>query len=67
MNWENVIDFIGALIVSYPFVMAWYWMTGALLFHFLRTVHEPLPDQPPKLPIYPRSPSSSPATMRKTR
>lgn len=49
-------DFSLALSVfcfGYPFVMAWYWMAGGLLFHWLRERHEPLPDNPPPLASYP--------------
>jgi biofilm PGA synthesis N-glycosyltransferase PgaC len=53
MNWQRIIDLMGAFTVGYPFVMAWYWMVGAILFHWLREHHEPLPDQPPKLDEYP--------------
>ena len=38
---------------GYPFVMAWYWMAGGLLFQWFRERHEPMPDQPPTLPDYP--------------
>ena len=53
MSWHTIGDFIGALIVSYPFVMAWYWMVGSLLLYWLRGRHEPPQDQPPKLHEYP--------------
>lgn len=49
-------EFSSALAVfcfGYPFVMAWYWMTGGLLFHLLRERHEPLPDAPPPLSAHP--------------
>jgi biofilm PGA synthesis N-glycosyltransferase PgaC len=55
MNWDAQ-DFSLALSVfcfGYPFVMAWYWMAGGLLFHWLRERHEPLPDNPPPLASYP--------------
>jgi biofilm PGA synthesis N-glycosyltransferase PgaC len=38
---------------GYPFVMAWYWMAGGLLFRWLRERHEPLPGAPPALAAYP--------------
>jgi biofilm PGA synthesis N-glycosyltransferase PgaC len=38
---------------GYPFVMAWYWMAGGLLFRLMRERHEPLPDDPPALSSYP--------------
>ena len=46
----------GALAVfcfGYPFVMAWYWMAGGLLFRLMRERHEPLPGAPPTLSDYP--------------
>ena len=49
-------DFSSALAVfcfGYPFVMAWYWMTGGLLFQLMRERHEPLPEHPPVLASYP--------------
>ena len=33
--------------------MAWYWMVGGVLYHWLRGRHEPRPENPPKLPEYP--------------
>jgi biofilm PGA synthesis N-glycosyltransferase PgaC len=38
---------------GYPFVMAWYWITGGLLFRWVRERHEPPPGQPPLLASYP--------------
>jgi len=38
---------------GYPFVMAWYWMAGGLLYRWFRERHEPMPDDPPALPEYP--------------
>ncbi len=38
---------------GYPFVMAWYWMTGGILFRLLRERKEPLLESPPPLPEYP--------------
>jgi poly-beta-1,6-N-acetyl-D-glucosamine synthase len=55
MNWDAQ-DFSLALSVfcfGYPFVMAWYWMAGGLLFRWLRERHEPLPDAPPALHEHP--------------
>lgn len=52
----SVHDLSGALAVfcfGYPFVVAWYWIAGGLLFRFVRERHEPLPDAPPPLPAYP--------------
>ena len=33
--------------------MAWYWMTGGLLYRFIRGRHEPRPGEPPPLASYP--------------
>jgi len=44
---------LGAFAFGYPFVMAWYWMTGGLLFRWFRERNEPMPDHPPALPEYP--------------
>jgi len=38
---------------GYPFVAAWYWMTGGFLHWLVRERHEPLPDCPPPLAAYP--------------
>ena len=38
---------LAILCFGYPFVMAWYWMSGGILFRLLRERHEPLPDAPP--------------------
>ncbi len=48
-----VAEALTAFCFGYPFVMAWYWMTGGLLFRFIRERHEPLPDAPPPLAEYP--------------
>jgi Hypothetical glycosyl hydrolase family 13 len=39
--------------VCAPFVMAWYWMSGGLLYRLIRGRHEPLYDAPSVLPEYP--------------
>lgn len=46
-------DIIAAYCFGYPFVMAFYWMAGSLLYYWLRERKEPSPDQPPRLPEYP--------------
>ena len=38
---------------GYPFVMAWYWMTGGVLYGLVRERHEPRPGEPPPLASYP--------------
>lgn len=44
---------LAALCFGYPYVMAWYWILGGLLFQWLRERHEPPYDRPPALPEYP--------------
>ena len=34
---------------GYPFVMAWYWMAGGLLFYFVHERHLPPFDHPPPI------------------
>jgi poly-beta-1,6-N-acetyl-D-glucosamine synthase len=50
---RSIGDFLEALCFGYPFVMAWYWMSGGLLYRLFRGLHEPLYDAPPVLPEYP--------------
>ena len=38
---------IGGFCFGYPFVMAWYWMAGGLLFYITRERHMAPPDRPP--------------------
>lgn len=52
-DWHQISATLAAFCFGYPFVMAWYWMSGGLLFRLLRERHEPLPDAPPALPDYP--------------
>jgi biofilm PGA synthesis N-glycosyltransferase PgaC len=53
MDWIPISNFIKGFTFGYPFVMAWYWMTGGVLYHLLRGRHEPRPEYPPTLPEYP--------------
>lgn len=53
LDWHAISQTLAAFCFGYPFVMAWYWMTGGVLFRLLRERHEPLPDAPPALPEYP--------------
>jgi len=46
-------DAIAAFCFGYPFIISIYWMTGGVLFVWLRTRHEPAPDHPPPLAHYP--------------
>ena len=38
---------IGGFCFGYPFVMAWYWMVGGLLFYITRERHMAPSDRPP--------------------
>jgi biofilm PGA synthesis N-glycosyltransferase PgaC len=53
MDWIPIARFIKAFTFGYPFVMAWYWIAGGVLYHWLRGRHEPRPENPPALPEYP--------------
>ena len=43
MNWD-LRALLGAISFGYPFVMAWYWMAGGLLFRYIRERNEPAPE-----------------------
>ena len=51
--WDHLIALIPAFTFGYPFVMAWYWMTGGVLYGLVRERHEPPPGEPPPLSSYP--------------
>jgi biofilm PGA synthesis N-glycosyltransferase PgaC len=54
MNWhENLKILLAAFAFGYPFVMAWYWMAGGVLFRCFRERHQPAPDAAPALETYP--------------
>lgn len=38
---------------GYPFVMAWYWMAGGLLFYLSHERHLPPQNEPPALAVWP--------------
>ena len=40
---------LGAFVFGYPFVMAWYWMVGGVLFYVTRERHMARPDRPPRI------------------
>jgi biofilm PGA synthesis N-glycosyltransferase PgaC len=44
---------IPAFCFGYPFVMAWYWMVGGAIFHWVRDRNLPPVDQPPVLDHWP--------------
>ncbi len=52
-----ILDFmlvaIPVFCFGYPFVMAWYWMAGAIVFYFARERGMPPPDRPPSLDRWP--------------
>lgn len=53
MDQATWIGWLGMFCFGYPFVMAWYWLCGGLLFRLLRERHEPRPGTPPPLAHYP--------------
>ena len=44
---------LGAFCFGYPFVMAWYWMVGGLLFYLTRQLRMAPPDQPEPIDHWP--------------
>jgi biofilm PGA synthesis N-glycosyltransferase PgaC len=50
---QQLIRFAVDFCFGYPFVMAWYWMVGGLLFLWIRERHEPPPEEPPVLEDFP--------------
>ena len=44
---------VAAFCFGYPFVGAWYWMVGGLLFYFTRERHMAPPDHPPPIEHWP--------------
>src|SRR3954454_10261638 len=53
MTLQEFTGYIGAFCFGYPFVMAWYWMLGGVLYHWIRERREPRFDAPPQLDEYP--------------
>lgn len=49
MKWTWFESAMAVLCFSYPYVMAWYWAVGGLLFDRLRERNEPPFDAPPPL------------------
>lgn len=49
MNAADLERVIAGLCFGYPYVMAWYWMVGGVLFYVLRERHEAPFDAPPHL------------------
>ena len=50
---HKTFKFINMFCFGYPFVMAWYWITGSFLYFLIRERHEPPAGIPPALPAYP--------------
>jgi biofilm PGA synthesis N-glycosyltransferase PgaC len=48
-----VITALAAFCFGYPFVGAWYWMVGGLIFYVTRQRRMPPPDEPPPLDDWP--------------
>ena len=65
MDWVPIANFIKGFMFGYPFVMAWYWMVGGLLYHWLRERHEPRPKSRRSCPNTHRFPSFSRATTKR--
>ncbi|GAA5525922.1 poly-beta-1,6-N-acetyl-D-glucosamine synthase [Microbulbifer aestuariivivens] len=53
MNWESLQEIVGIFCFGYPFVMAYFWMVGALLYYFVRERRQPMPSDTPSLEDYP--------------
>jgi biofilm PGA synthesis N-glycosyltransferase PgaC len=49
----NLLDAVLAFCFGYPFVMAWYWIVGAVVHEQRWERHEPRYDRPPALDAYP--------------
>jgi biofilm PGA synthesis N-glycosyltransferase PgaC len=50
---QSLMTAIAAFCFGYPFVMAWYWMVGGLLFYVTRERHAAPPDRPPPIENWP--------------
>jgi biofilm PGA synthesis N-glycosyltransferase PgaC len=44
---------VATFCFGYPFVMAWYWMAGAMMFYITRERHMAPPDRPPPIEQWP--------------
>ena len=53
MTPEQLTRSVADFCFGYPFVMAWYWMLGGILYRLIRERREPHYDEPPKLEVYP--------------
>jgi biofilm PGA synthesis N-glycosyltransferase PgaC len=50
---EAILAFVPQFCFGYPFVMAWYWMAGGLIYHFYHERWLPPYDQPPPMQYWP--------------
>ena len=50
---EAILLFIPQFCFGYPFVMAWYWMAGGLIYYYVHERWLPPADQPPPIPHWP--------------
>lgn len=53
MTGKSIATFLEAVCFGYPFIMAYYWICGSLLYRWLRGLREPLYENPPELAEYP--------------
>ena len=53
MTLDPILLAIPVFCFGYPFVMAWYWIAGGLLFYFARERSMPPQTEPPALPVWP--------------
>jgi len=51
--WDLLVSMVPSFTFGYPFVMAWYWMSGGILHRLVRGWGEPRPGKPPTLESYP--------------
>ncbi|MBX9702161.1 MAG: poly-beta-1,6 N-acetyl-D-glucosamine synthase [Acetobacteraceae bacterium] len=49
----SIAQALPVLCFGYPFVMAWYWMAGGIIYHIVRERGLPPVDQPPHMPHWP--------------
>jgi biofilm PGA synthesis N-glycosyltransferase PgaC len=50
---NGLVRAIQSFCFGYPFIMAWYWMAGGILYRWLKERHQPPPGEPPQLNSYP--------------
>jgi biofilm PGA synthesis N-glycosyltransferase PgaC len=50
---NELVRAIQSFCFGYPFIMAWYWMAGGILYRWLKERHQPPPGDPPQLSSYP--------------